>query len=125
MSENPLRLYGLQEAIAAFFPDIGLSVKDLRREAKLGRLVLTRINKRDFVTEAALREMLEACQERKAAPDFGSDAKAQPQLGSSSTEENRFALDALNMQIKKLKSGSPNTSRRSMKPPENVVHLKR
>src|SRR5258707_1978006 len=125
MSENRFRLYRLGEAITAFFADIGLTERDLKREAQAGRLVLTRINKRDFVTEDALREMVAVCQERKAAPDFGSDAKDQPQLGSSSMEESRSALDALNMQIKKLKSGSPNTSRRSMKPPENVVHLKR
>ena len=121
-----LDLYRLHDAIEKFFPGIGLQERDLVKEVKRGRLVITRIGNREYVSEAALKDMLELGQERKAPPDStSSETLAAPQSGSSSMAAGRSALDALNMQAEKLRKGLPRTSRKNMKPLENIVHLSR
>ena len=124
--ENQLQLYPLHEAIKKFFAGTGVQERDLQKEVKRGRLILTKIDNRVLVSEDALKEMLKVCQEKNPPPDSTlSKMPDGPPCGSSSTVAARSALDALNQQAGKLRSGSPNTSRRSTKPPANVVRLPR
>lgn len=122
MTEGTPRLFRLSEAIATFFPNTGLQERDLRREAKRGRLVLIRIGNREYVTEAALREMLEVCQERKAHPGSGPNAGQEgKQSGTSSTAAEKSALAFLNETLQQPKGRSRATSRKNTRQAENVV----
>ncbi len=92
--EKPL-VYSLEDACKLFFPNVPITPKDLRKEARRGRLTITRINRQECVSEQALREMLAACQERKAQPDSGLSAgEDASQSGISSTPDAKLALAA-------------------------------
>ena len=54
----PLRL---ARAAEFAFPDRGMTASGLRKEAAKGRLTILRIANKDFVTLAAIDDMLAAC----------------------------------------------------------------
>ena len=62
---QPIRL---AEACETILAGTGLTPKALRREAARGRLEITRIAGKDFVTAAALREMIERCRVQSKRP---------------------------------------------------------
>src|SRR5579885_3201172 len=126
MERNPLDLYTLEDACKLFFSNIPITPKDLRKEARRGRLTITRINRQPCVTEQALREMLAACQENNSRLDYGQDrlGKTEARFGLSSTPEGKSALAALDHKLEKLRSASPNTSRKSTRRQANVVPLR-
>ncbi|MEJ2117891.1 MAG: hypothetical protein P8Y36_08330 [Alphaproteobacteria bacterium] len=51
--ENPLGLYNLGEACRRFFPGLSIDTRDLKKEARRGRLKLIRIGKQLCVSEEA------------------------------------------------------------------------
>jgi len=65
----PMRL---ATAISVAFPDGGMTVSGLRREAARGRLVIERIAGKDFVTLAAINDMRERCRVQPKQPASGS-----------------------------------------------------
>jgi hypothetical protein len=92
----------------------GLPLSALRTEAHKGNLIVSRIAGKDFTTLADIERMAQTCRVATKAPASGSDRPAaeEPRLpsSSSSTVEDKLALDAALMRAKKLKSGSPITS---------------
>ena len=123
MSKNPLDLYRLDEACIVFFAGLDVVEKDLRREAKHGRLTLTRIGKREYVTEAAIREMLDRCQERKVQPGYGSNSERdEEQSGKSLTQAERSALAFLKESEGAPKKRLPRTSQGRTKSRADIVH---
>ena len=56
--DTPLRL---ADALVLAFPNGGMTVSGLRREARRGRLRIERIANKDFTTLTAIREMRERC----------------------------------------------------------------
>lgn len=70
MSEILPRLLTLKEAAERISP--ALTADSLRTEARRGRLHITRVAGKSFVTEADLREMLERCRGVPRDPDSGS-----------------------------------------------------
>ena len=73
---TPFELYRLHEVVEKFFPGTGLQERDLVKEIKRGRLVVTKIGNREYVSEAALKDMLVVCQERKRTAKYRSRASA-------------------------------------------------
>ena len=55
--DTPIRL---ATAVRIAFPDGGMTVSGLRSEARKGRLVISRVAGKDFVTLAAIDAMLAA-----------------------------------------------------------------
>jgi hypothetical protein len=113
----PLRL---EVAAALAFPDGSITAKALRREARKGRLAITRVAGKHFTTLAAIEEMSLLC---LVAPDHPDSSSNQPSVtgrakssgtphGSSGTEEERFALAAARERLSRLASSSPATSSR-------------
>lgn len=123
-SGAPMRL---ADAAALF----GLSVSALRTEARHGRLVISRVAGKDFVTKAEIERMFERCQLAPKAPDYGSGlpeprtaATSEPH-GSSATESINRARDAVLMTMERLKGGSAATSpQRTPQRGMNVTSLK-
>ena len=111
MSEFP-RLMTLAEAAERISP--ALTADSLRTEAKRGRLHITRVAGKSFVTESDLREMLDKCRgERKdhgstCASDQGGNLS-----GSCSTEAKSTALVAAKETLRELKERSRATSAKS------------
>jgi len=115
MSDLP-RLLTLQEASAK----LGGKIKPraLRTEARHGRLHLTRIAGKDFVTESDLGEMLTRC--RAARKDLGSgcsNAAAGSPHGSFSTEASSTAQAAAKATVQALKERLAGTSRKNTRHP--------
>ena len=116
MSDIP-RLLTLQEAAARISPS--LTADSLRTEAKRGRLHITRIAGKSFVSESDVREMLERC--RAAPRDHGSGSDREPDatpFGSSSTEAKSTAQVAAKETLLALKerlraTSRPSTNRRN------------
>ena len=80
-----------------------LTVSGLRREAKRGNLEITRIAGKDFVTPAAIREMIERCRVQSCHPASSSKPrKADPHIGLSETATDALRQDALNLTLKAL-----------------------
>jgi hypothetical protein len=80
-----------------------LTVSGLRREARRGTLEITRIANKDFVTPAAIREMLDRCRVNARPPLSSSRPSAPaPATGASATEIARSRQDALNLTLKAL-----------------------
>ena len=86
---------------------IGVSPGSLRRERDLGRLVVSRVGGKDWVTTESIEAMFDQCQGKPK--DHASTLKpattAQPS-GSSATADAKSALAALQASAMKLKSAS-------------------
>jgi hypothetical protein len=102
--ENPLGLYSLGEACEKFFPGLNIDARDLKKEARRGRLKLIRIGKQLCVSEEAIREMLNSCQEKQNHQ--GSCSKIEGEtakpIGSLSTADERSAQVAAETTLKEL-----------------------
>lgn len=118
----------LAEACRLFFGG-RISPSALRTEAMKGRLVITQIARKDFVTRRAIEEMKERCRVPASRPVSGSEPKpvqtdVPPVSGLSLMANPSIAQDAARIRLEKLseslRSTSPaNTSRR-----ETVRRLK-
>jgi hypothetical protein len=124
MSDDMVRLqprYSLKQAVERFFPNGPLTVGSLRTEIKRGRLQVSRVAGKFLVTEAAIAEMLEACEEcqiPEKPPVSTSDAvTADRRPGSSSTERLKLAQAAAHSIATELKKRSPSILRKSTSPP--------
>lgn len=112
--DHPLRL---ETAVKLAFPDGSMTVSGLRRERDAGRLEVERIAGKDYVTLHAIEEMRRLCRVRRKAPDSGSGQNAatrpagsfQTQRGSSSTEANITAQDALRAKLSRQSASFKNT----------------
>jgi hypothetical protein len=114
----------LADALALAFPCGGMTVAGLRREAGRGRLDLVRIAGKDFVTLAAITEMIERCRvpasprasgsaPKSATPPAASSAAPS---GTSSTQDAALALASALTMVERLKQRSPRTSSRRAGP---------
>ena len=72
-----------------------------------GRLVISRIGKRDFVVLGEVRELLKLCRVEPSGHGFTTTRRAAP--GSSAMEPGLSALDALNRNLGRQKSNSGRT----------------
>ena len=111
MSDLP-RLLTLAEAAARLGGHV--KARALRTEARNGRLHLTRVAGKDFVTESDLGEMIERC--RGAQRGLGSGftgGQGGPACGSSSTPESSTAQDAARATVAALKERLAGTSPRN------------
>jgi hypothetical protein len=122
INENtPLRL---DQAVAVAFPQGGMTVSGLRREAKRGRLVIERVAGKDFVTLAAIEKMRKKCRVQAREPGSGSAPNGamtptSGQLsGSSVTETTKKALAVALVTIEGLRKRSPDISPRNTPPSE-------
>jgi hypothetical protein len=94
---TPLRL---DDAVALAFPHGGMTVSGLRREASRGRLKISRIAGKDFITLAAIKEMISQCRVQAKEPGCGSapNGATAPEpaqrSGSSATETTKKVLAA-------------------------------
>jgi hypothetical protein len=96
-------------AVAA--DELGVKVSSLRTEIKHGRLRPVVIAGKFYLTDEAVREMIEAC--RAKARGHGStsgDPEPAATGGSSSTDNPSVALDAANQSLQALKERSRRTS---------------
>lgn len=130
--DTPLRL---DVAAALGFPDGTMSVSGLRREARRGRLTISRIAGKDYTSLSAIKEMERLCRLPQKDRDSGfvlpaktsADVSPIPQPTSSETPDTAKARAAARQMLQALKGNSPNTldestSRRRHK--GNVVRLK-
>jgi hypothetical protein len=103
--DAPLKL---ARAAELAFPDGSMSASGLRREAAKGKLVIERIAGKDYTTLAAIEEMRKLCRIDRKVSGYGCEKEKGKfnQLGSSATDQNKYALDAAFMTAKKLKEGS-------------------
>lgn len=111
-------LLTLQEAAARLGK---VTARALRTEARKGRLHLTRVAGKDYVTESDLGEMIERCRAAQRGPGCGSTAgQGGSPLGSSSMPDAKLAQDAAKATAlalrERLAGTSPtNTTRRREK----------
>lgn len=115
-----MTLLRLKDAVATYFPGTPITVQTLRGEWRKGRLEITRIGKRDYVTLDAIQEMLKRCQlPRKVLTSSSMRSRGERSSGSSETSSPGEALDALEEIERGLnersKSISPRPSRRTRK----------
>src|SRR5262249_25170836 len=96
------------------FPRARLTVSTLRAEAARGRLDIFRIGRRDYVTPAALREMVRKCQDAARPRAFTSTDRVDN--GLSATARASSALASLRQTVVGLRSNSPHTLAKSMRP---------
>ena len=87
----PLRL---ARAAELAFPDGGMTASGLRKEAAKGRLTIYRIANKDFVTLAAIDEMLAACR-------VDEPKRASPVTQWSMPTASRVALESLLLNVKR------------------------
>lgn len=110
--DNPLGLYSLNDACKKFFAGLDIDARDLKREARRGRLKLTRIGKRECVSEDAIREMLSTCQGNPNPQ--GSCSKIEEETanptGSLSTTDARSAQVAAERTLRELEERLKPTS---------------
>lgn len=105
-------LLTLQEAAAKLGGAI--SPRALRTEARKGRLHLTRVAGKDFVTESDLQEMIERCRAAQKGHGCGSTAgQGGSQHGSSSTPDASTAQAAAKATVQALRERLAGTSRTS------------
>jgi hypothetical protein len=69
-------LLRLRDAVEIMFPHGGMSASALRREAKRGRLAISRIAGKDFTTIGDIRGMIEQCRDRSSRQDSAYDGNA-------------------------------------------------
>src|SRR5262245_7444635 len=80
--ETPLRL---KTAVRLAFPDGGMTVSGLRREAAKGHLAIETIAGKQFTTLNAIQEMRKKCRDNPRVRDCGLRAKRKwktPQTGN-------------------------------------------
>jgi len=118
--DAPLRL---KTSVRLAFPDGGMTVSGLRREATKGHLVIETIAGKQFTTLTAIQEMRKKCRDNPKAQDYGSSQSAKRMEGSANgrhglsvTERARLARAALEENARTLNVRSPNTS------PLNISH---
>lgn len=112
----------LDEACRLIFKN-AIRPATLRAEAERGNLVIERIGRRDFVTQAAIREMRIKCQQVPSAkapasgssPNASAPAPRSAPSGSSATDGLSVARDAALLSAEKLSRISPATS------PKNIA----
>src|SRR3990167_11507177 len=78
--DAPMRLL---DALKEAFPQGGMTVSGLRREAARGRLVIEKIAGKDFVTLAAIEQMRQLCRAQAKDPGSISNARGGMAAGSS------------------------------------------
>jgi hypothetical protein len=130
-SETPLRL---EVAVEIAFPEGGMTVSGLRREASKGRLEIEVIAGKQFTTLRAIEEMRARCRVEAKALGCGSNQRnvtATASLsgtlpGSSGIERVRSARAALEKTARGLKERSPTTSPGNTESPASaaVIPLK-
>lgn len=121
---RPMRLTDAAEAL-------GMPAQALRREAKAGRLHISRVGGKDFVLIDDL-ERLFKCPDPKKARDYGSDRKAAKAIesdrppGSLRTDQFASAQASALSTVKKLKKRSRTILRENIAPTETarVIPLK-
>jgi hypothetical protein len=123
--DTPLRL---ETAVELAFPDGGMTVSGLRREAEKHRLVIETIAGKQFVTLNEIKAMREKCRDNQKAQGFGSsrsgekmESSASGQHGSSGTERIRSAQAALEETARRLNERSAGTSPKNTSPQNNAT----
>src|SRR5262245_13362585 len=111
--ETPLRL---KTAVRLAFPDGGMTVSGLRREAAKGHLAIEKIAGKQFTTLNAIQEMLKQCRGNQRAQDSGLSQNekkmenfANARRGLSAMERTRLARAALEENARTLNARLPNT----------------
>ena len=90
---------------------IGLRGAQLRTEIRKGRLTPTVVAGKHYVTESALRDMLDKCRADQKALASTCETPEQPVLrGLSSTAKQNVARDAARLTVQGLKKRSRTTS---------------
>src|SRR5262245_53631193 len=129
--DTPLRL---KTAVRLAFPDGGMSVSGLRREAAKGHLAIETIAGKQFTTLNAIEEMRKQCRDNQRGHGFGSNPNAKKtedcanaQRGLSATERARLARAALEENARTLNARLPDTSpaNTSRQNSTTVIPLKR
>jgi hypothetical protein len=113
-ADTPLRL---KTAVRLAFPDGGMTVSGLRREAAKGHLAIETIAGKQFTTLNAIQEMRKQCRDNPRVRDCGlnqSEKKmgnsANGQCGLSAMDRTRLARAALEENARTLNVPSPNIS---------------
>ena len=102
--DQPLRL---KEACDTILKG-SLTVSALRREAKRGNLDIVRVAGKDFVTPAAIREMLERCRVPRSDPGSNSkSSEAAPSTTSSETATDELRQASLQRMLVELSGPKP------------------
>jgi hypothetical protein len=105
--DTPLRL---ADAARLAFPDGSITAPALRREAQRGTLVVEIIAGKMFTTLAHIKEMRRLCRVQAKVPAFISNPSVAPEtevsgsdpVGSSATDQETSAQDALRRKLEKL-----------------------
>ncbi|HEY3223013.1 MAG TPA: excisionase [Pseudolabrys sp.] len=118
--ETPLRL---KTAVRLAFPDGGMTVSGLRREAAKGHLAIETIAGKQFTTLNAIGEMRKQCRDNQRAQGSGlspsekkTGSSANVQRGLSATESTKLARAALEESARTLNARLADTS------PANTSH---
>jgi len=123
---TPLRL---EAAAALAFPDGSVSAKALQREARKGRLAVSKFAGKTYTTIRSIQESMgDLCRGEEnnrgsslSKPSGETARSPVPHPGSSATADAKSALDAARLRLKKLASSSPNTSSRRTPRPESAI----
>jgi hypothetical protein len=129
--DTPLRL---NRAVEIAFPEGGMTVSGLRREARRGRLSIEVIAGKQFTTLRAIEQMRDVCRAEARVPDCGfnqrnvterDDSFTDPH-GSSVMERAKSARAALHQSVKGRSKNSQNTSPKNTNQtePAAVIPLK-
>lgn len=103
-------LMTLSDAARWLDPSGAIKVRSLRTEAERGRLSIVSIAGKHFVTENALREMVEKCRAKAKVPDCTSTSdQIVSRNGSLETERTASAQAAARLTVEALKARSRNT----------------
>ena len=123
---TPVRL---EAAAALMFPDGSITAKALQREARRGRLAVSKFAGKTYTTIRSIQESMgdlwrgeENNRSSSLSEPSGETARSPvPRPGSSATADAKSALDAARLRLKKLASASPTTSSRRTPRPENAI----
>jgi hypothetical protein len=113
--DTPLRL---ERAVELAFPEGGMTVSGLRREAAKGRLTIEEIAGKHFTTLRSIDEMRQKCRATAKESASGSNPRSEAKMenssiaphGSSGTDRVKCARAALEKTAKVLSARSPNTA---------------
>ena len=116
-------LLRLKDAVRLGFPQGGMGVSGLRREAGRGNLKIYKMANKDFTTLRDINDMREKCRAIPKEPASGLSPKRETrqassqgtQHGSFETERKKSALDALRQTARGLSKPSRNTSTENTK----------
>jgi hypothetical protein len=129
--DTPLRL---ETAVNLAFPDGGMTVSGLRREADKHRLVIETIAGKQFTTLNNIKAMREQCRDNQKGQGFGlsrsgkkTGSSANGQHGSSVMERAKSARASLENSARMLSERSPTISPQNTSPQNSatVTRLKR